>query len=162
MEKDLTERLSAEFGAKQYDKGVIIARDRVFEVARYLRDEAGFDFLRDITSVDWLGRRGEHGYVVPPEMTGRFDVIYQFANVENAARCCLKTSIDDGQTIRSLVSLYPSANYLEREVFDLMGIVFDEHPDLRRILLSDDWEGHPLRKDYPVSGYEMWNWEAHR
>lgn len=124
----------------------------IFEQAKKLRDEEGFRFLRDICAIDWLGKRSGK----------RFDVNYVFANFETKESRTLKAQVDDGESLPSLVELFPSAEFMEREVFDLMGMKFENHPDLRRILLSYDWEGYPLRKDYPVSGYEMWDWEAHR
>ncbi|MEK8022498.1 MAG: NADH-quinone oxidoreductase subunit C [Candidatus Hydrogenedentota bacterium] len=149
--------LAGRLGADSYDRGIIVAPELLTDTVRRLRAEENFDYLRDITAVDWLGRRNVHGTT-----TKRFDLCYQFTGARAKASLTLKTHVDPGESIESLVPLFPSAEFLEREVFDLFGIVFRNHPDLRRILLSDDWEGHPLRKDYPVSGYDMWDWRAHR
>lgn len=163
--KELSEELAKRFGAKPYSNGFVVPREKVYDLILFLRDSRGFNYLRDVTSVDWLGKRGQYGLVVEPELEARFDLIYQVAQLNDSgdgATLAVKTSIDDSQTIKSICSIYPAANFFEREVYDLMGVKFTDHPDLRRILLSDDWEGHPLRKDYPVSGYDMWDWEAHR
>lgn len=101
-----------------------------------------FDFLADITCVD--------RYPVEP----RFEVVYQLLSLQNATRLRLKVRLPgDNPRVDSLTGLWSGANWFEREVFDLFGIQFSGHPNLRRILMPDDWQGHPLRKDYPVEGY---------
>lgn len=100
---------------------------------------AGFNQLVDLTAVDWPDRAG-----------GRFDVVVQLRAVPDGRRMRL-VSRTDGR-LPSLTALWPAADWAEREVFDLFGVVFDGHPDLRRILLPDDWQGHPLRRDYPIRG----------
>lgn len=157
MEDALIADLGARFEATAYERGVIVDAPRLPVLLRHLKVDAGFDFLRDITAVDWLEGRG-YGAAT----SKRFDLIFQLASLKTGRALSVKTWLEDGETVPSSVPLWPSANFLEREVWDLMGIRFSGHPDLRRILLSDDWEGHPLRKDYPVTGYDMWNWEAHR
>ncbi len=149
--------LAARFEAVPYDRGVVVDSSRLPLLLHHLHADAGFNYLRDITAVDWVNGRG---YAAPT--TRRFDLIYQLTSLRSNLTLSVKTWLDDGESVPSAVPLWPSAGVLEREVWDLMGIRFTGHPDLRRILLSDDWEGHPLRKDYPVTGYDMWNWEAHR
>ena len=119
------------------------ARDLV-EVARFLHDDPGmaFDHLTDICSADY------------PDDRERFEVIYHFLSLPHHARIRLKARVsEENPTINTITPIWKGANFLEREVFDLMGITFDGHPDLRRILLPDDYEeGHPLRKDFPTEG----------
>jgi NADH-quinone oxidoreductase subunit C len=101
-----------------------------------------FNFLSDVTCVDW--------YPAEP----RFEVVYHLLSIPNKERVRLKVRLNSGSpAIESLTSVWPGANYFEREVFDLFGVRFTGHPYLRRILMPEDWEGHPLRKDYPVEGY---------
>ena len=114
------------------------------EACALLRDDAGcaFNFLSDITCVDW--------YPAEP----RFEVVYHLLSISKKERVRLKVRLDSaGPVVESLTPLWPGANYFEREVFDLFGIRFTGHPYLRRLLMPEDWEGHPLRKDYPVEGY---------
>ncbi len=107
-------------------------------VMRFLRDEADFDMLMDLTAVDYLGQ------------TPRFEVVYHLYATGTNQRVRIKVRVaEEAAEIASVVGLYVSANWMEREVFDLSGIRFDGHPDLRRILLYDEFEGYPLRKDYP-------------
>ncbi len=113
-------------------------------VCEFLRDEPGltFKFLSDITAVD----------LYPNEP--RFEVVYHLLSLQTAARLRLKVRTSgENPRVDSLVPVYPCADAFEREVFDLFGIQFAGHPYLRRILLPEDWEGHPLRKDYPTEGY---------
>jgi len=123
------------------DHGDATARvdaERIEDVMRFLRDEADFDMLMDLTAVDYLG------------CTPRFEVVYHLYATGPNQRLRIKARVaEEAPEIASLVLLYPSANWMEREVFDLYGIRFAGHPDLRRILLYDEFEGHPLRKDYP-------------
>lgn len=118
-----------------------VPADQLVDVVRALRETAdlGFTFLADVTAVDWW----------PKEP--RFEVVYHLASVEQVHRLRLKVRLSSGAAhIPTLKDLWPSADWLEREVWDLFGIVFDGHGDLRRLLMPDEWEGHPLRKDYPV------------
>jgi NADH-quinone oxidoreductase subunit C len=101
-----------------------------------------YNALADITCVDWYPREP------------RFEVVYQLFSTANKRYLRLKVKLQgEDANVDSLTPLWPGANFFEREVFDLFGVRFDEHPDLRRIMMPDDWEGHPLRKDYPVEGY---------
>jgi NADH-quinone oxidoreductase subunit C len=117
------------------------------DVCALLRDDANvaMNFLTDLTVVDMLKLR----------TSPRFDVVAQIYSLPNRVRLRIKAGIDDGQTVPSLVPLWNGANWLEREAYDMFGIVFEGHPGLKRILLPDDWEdGHPLRKDYPLRGWK--------
>lgn len=128
---------------------IVVAPDRIQDVCRALRDapELRYDFLADLTAVDWEER-------VP-----RFDVVYHLLSIQTRAVIRLKARVgDEGEEhphIGSVTAIWPTANWYEREVWDLMGIVFDEHPDLRRIQMPDDWTSHPLRKDYPLTGITL-------
>jgi NADH-quinone oxidoreductase subunit C len=125
------------------DWTAIVAAPRLPEVALHLRDTAGaaFDYCSDVTAVDWLGRPGE-----------RFDVVYCLYSTALRHRVRVKVRVDDGQAVPSVSGVWRSANWLEREVWDMFGIRFDGHPDLRRMLMPEDWQGHPQRKDYPLEG----------
>ena len=121
-----------------------VAPSLIVEVCQFLRDdrELQFNMLADLTAVD--------RYPVEP----RFEIIYQLLSIPAGRRVRLKAAVPGtNPRIASVTGLWPGANMLEREVFDLFGVRFEGHPDLRRLLMPDDWEGHPLRKDYPVEGY---------
>ena len=111
----------------------------------FLRDdpELHFNFLSDLTSLDLFDKD-----------TTRFEVNYHLLSHKNRARLRIKTRVREGEKVPSLTSVWPTSNWHEREVYDLMGIEFENHPDLRRILTPDGWIGHPLRKDYPLT-YEQ-------
>jgi NADH-quinone oxidoreductase subunit C len=98
-----------------------------------------------------------------PERRPRFDVVYNLYSVSKSHRIRLKVRVDDGESVPSVTSVWSTANWHEREVFDMFGIRFDGHPDLRRILMPEDWEGHPLRKDFPLTKEEvMFNYNKDR
>ncbi len=138
----------------------------------HLRDEEGFNFLSDITPVDYLGWgklevAGYYGTAqgrdlspesaqglarTPEPKPARFAVNYHLLSIPGAQVVRVQVWLGDGQSVQSVVEVWPTADWHEREAFDLMGIVFDGHPNLTRILMEDDWEGHPLRKDYPIGG----------
>lgn len=123
---------------------IYIDRAYIREACLLLRDnpEFPFNFLSDVTCVDWY----------PSEP--RFEVIYQLLSISRKERVRLKVRLDGSSpVVESLTAVWPGANYFEREVFDLFGIRFTGHPYLRRLLMPEDWEGNPLRKDYPVEGY---------
>ena len=104
--------------------------------------QAGYNFLEDVTAVDWFP-------AVP-----RFQISYHIVSHPHKERIRLRVMIDEASaSLDSVTPVWPSADYYEREVFDLFGVRFDGHPNLRRIMMPDDWSGHPLRKDYPVEGY---------
>ena len=136
----------AVLGAKfdRNELSIYVARDAVREACAILRDtpELAYNFLCDVTCVDWY----------PSEP--RFEVIYHLLSIGRKQRVRLKVQLAAGDVhVESVTSVWPAANYFEREVFDLFGIHFDGHPYLRRIMMPEDWQGHPLRKDYPVEGY---------
>jgi len=131
----------------KYDRDemtIYVERGSVREACALLKEDPAcpFNFLSDITCVDWYPREP------------RFEVVYHLLSHAKKERVRLKVRLDGGSpAVESLTSVWPGANYFEREVFDLFGIRFTGHPYLRRILMPEDWEGHPLRKDYPVEGY---------
>jgi NADH-quinone oxidoreductase subunit C len=133
--------------AAKYDRDeltISIERSFLREVCALLRDQAECrcNFLSDVTCVDWY----------PSEP--RFEVVYQLLSIPNKERVRLKVRLNDSSpVVESVTSVWPAANFFEREIFDLFGIRFSGHPYLRRIQMPEDWEGHPLRKDYPVEGY---------
>jgi NADH-quinone oxidoreductase subunit C len=120
---------------------VTVKKEDVVEVCRFLRDTLRYNMLTDVTAVDYLGK------------DPRFMMVYNLYAIPTKERLRVKAPVSEGDcTIDSMTALWNSANWLEREVWDLMGIEFKGHPDLRRILMTDDWVGHPLRKDYPLQG----------
>jgi NADH-quinone oxidoreductase subunit C len=125
------------------DWTVIAARERLLEVATFLRDaEVGrFDYCSDVTAVDWPMRAGE-----------RFDIVYCLYSTTTRQRVRVKVRAAEGQAVASVAGVWASANWLEREVYDMFGVSFAGHPDLRRILMPEEWQGHPQRKDYPLEG----------
>jgi NADH-quinone oxidoreductase subunit C len=127
------------------DLTVTLRRERLVEALTFLRDDPalGFDLLSDLTSADW------------PERDERFDVVYQLTSTVHGRFLRIKTRVRDGEACPTATGVWPGAAWMEREVYDLMGIPFEGHPDLRRILCPDDWEGHPLRKEYPLGREEI-------
>jgi NADH-quinone oxidoreductase subunit C len=124
-----------------------VRSDLLRDVCAFLRDhpQMGFSFLTDVTAVDMLRLRTEP----------RFDVVALLYSISHRVRLRIKAGTNDGDPVPSLVPLWNGANWLEREVYDMFGIVFDGHPNLKRMLLADDWdEGFPLRKDYPLRGWK--------
>jgi NADH-quinone oxidoreductase subunit C len=152
---------------------VTIERERIREACEYARDELGFRMLSDLVATDYLnwGARGVSGYIgtssgrdlnfpmtqglqsMPALKPKRFTVSYHLLALRQPpTRVRFKVWADDGEPVPSVVSVWPTADWHEREQFDLMGIRFDGHPNLKRLIMDDDWEGHPLRKDYPQGG----------
>ncbi|MFB3922788.1 MAG: NADH-quinone oxidoreductase subunit C [Terriglobia bacterium] len=126
------------------EMAIYIRKDRLRAVCEFLRDtpELSFKYLSDVTAVD--------NYPSEP----RFEAVYHLYSIEHNQRLRLKVRLPgDDPRIDSVVPIWPAANAFEREVFDLFGIRFEGHPFLRRIMMPEDWEGHPLRKDYPTTGY---------
>jgi NADH-quinone oxidoreductase subunit C len=120
---------------------IFVSRDAWPAVARQLRDrpDLRFELLAELTAVDFWPR------------APRFELVSVLVSLEHHARLRVKVRVNaDDAHIGTVIGVWPAANWLEREVWDLFGIVFDGHPDLRRLLMPEDWEGHPLRKDYPV------------
>jgi NADH-quinone oxidoreductase subunit C len=132
-----------EAGSSTDQPTIVVPREALLEVSAALRDHPAlhFEFLADITAVDWYPREP------------RFEVVYILASVATSARKRLRLKVrvpGENPHLPSIAPVWPSAGWAEREVFDLFGIIFDGHQDLRRILMPEDWEGYPLRKDYPV------------
>jgi NADH-quinone oxidoreductase subunit C len=126
------------------DVAVTVSRDKLLEVAQFLRSDPGmdFDYIVHVSSVDW------------PDDEERFEVVWEFYSIRKRHRIRLKTRVPESDcVVDSLTNLWKGADFMEREVFDMMGIRFRNHPDLRRILMPDDYtEGYPLRKDFPLRG----------
>jgi NADH-quinone oxidoreductase subunit C len=121
----------------------VVRREDILQIGRFLKEEPdlAFDYLTLLSAVDLYPREP------------RFEVVYQLYSMKYRHRLRLKVRLpSEDPVVDSVVPLWPTANWHEREAYDLMGIQFKDHPDLRRILLPDDWEGHPLRKDYPLLG----------
>jgi NADH-quinone oxidoreductase subunit C len=152
---------------------LVVDPARLVEACTALRDEHGFDLLLDITATDYLGwgDAGVSGYYgtdggrdlnvpstqgygrLPEPKPARFSLSYHLLRVaDDSARVRVQVWLDDGDSVETVVPVWPTADWHEREAFDMMGIRFDGHPNLARILMDDDWEGHPLRKDYPIGG----------
>jgi NADH-quinone oxidoreductase subunit C len=152
---------------------VVVERERLVEACTHLRDDHGFNFLSDITPTDYLGwaGRGVAGYLgtangrmltptsaqghqrLPETKPARFCVNYHLLALrEDAPRLRVQVWVEDGEPVPSVIRVWPTADWHEREAWDMMGIRFEGHPNLARILMDDDWEGHPLRKDYPLGG----------
>ena len=124
------------------DDTALIDRKGIRDVAKFLRDDAamGFDFLMDVTAVDY------------PQDEARFEVVYHFYSLKHNHRVRIKARVsEEYPTIDSLTDLWPAADWYEREVWDMFGVKFNGHPNLKRILMYEGFEGHPLRKDYPVN-----------
>lgn len=120
-----------------------VAPDRLIETVRYLRDDPSCLFVNftDLTAVDY------------PTRVPRFDVVTHLLSPKHNRRIRVKVGVDEDQPVASLMELYPGANWFEREAYDLFGIIFAGHPDLRRILTDYGFSGHPMRKDFPMTGY---------
>ncbi len=139
--------LETAFGAKPGEfRGqarVIVTPEHIVEVARNLRDKHGFDMLAALSAVDYW-----------PQREPRFHIVYEFKAVAKKLRLEVRVPLNgDEPELDSITSVYPNANWHERELWDMFGLKIKNHPDLRRILMPEDWVGHPLRKDYPL-GYE--------
>jgi NADH-quinone oxidoreductase subunit C len=144
-ESEVTARLVQEFGSQISEFStyvgqnfLIAAPEAVIRVLEYLKLEEDFEYLTDLTALDY------------PDRTERFELVYILYSFMSNERIRVKTRIAEGQKPQTATGIYRSANWLEREVFDMFGIDFAGHPDMRRILLPDDWRGHPLRKDHPI------------
>ncbi|PKM97888.1 MAG: NADH-quinone oxidoreductase subunit C [Elusimicrobia bacterium HGW-Elusimicrobia-3] len=121
------------------DETVAVKKEALADVAAFLRDELGFDMLMDLTAADYLPREP------------RYELVCHFYSTKHNYRLRLKCPVGGEQpALASLTPLWPGANWFEREVWDMYGIKFEGHPDLRRVLMYDGFEGHPLRKDYPL------------
>lgn len=134
-------------GSSSGEVWVVVAPDHAVEVLTVLRDEPGlaFDYLSDVTAVHWPGRD-----------EAEFDLVYQLYSIDNRTRFRVKVPLGQDQEPMSVVNLWPAAEWLEREVYDMFGIRFAGHPDQRRILNPEGFEGHPLRKEFPLQGRVRW------
>ena len=154
------QRLGDRVLADESDHGQLVLRidkGRLIEAATLLRDDPQlkFDHLADVTAVDYLLYNPEGG---PPGegRTPRFDVVYHLYSIGRGQRVRLKVGVEEDETtIASVTGIWASANWAERETYDLYGIEFAGHPNMTRILMPDDWQGHPLRKDYPLIEEEI-------
>ncbi len=156
------ETLQSEFGSKileikvpyqeqKQDKvdlpTVLVAKDSLITILKFLKESMGYSFLTDLTAID--------EELSPPVPGTRFVVVYHLFNIETKSRLRIKVALADQEESPSVTALWSGANWAEREVFDMYGIRFNGHPDLRRILMDQRFEGHPLRKDYPLRGYQV-------
>ena len=125
------------------DWTVVVALEQLSAALRHLRDapDAAFDCCSDVTATDW-----------PPRQEARFDLIYCLYSTRHRQRVRVKARAGETQAVPSATEIWPAANWLEREVYDMFGVNFTGHPDRRRILMPDDWQGFPQRKDYPLEG----------
>lgn len=123
---------------------VKVDKEKLIEFMKLLKndDDLMFDLISDVTAVDY------------PERTPRFDVVYHIFSIKNSQRIRIKVPVADGDGVESVTSIWRGAEWLEREVYDMFGITFYNHPDLRRILMEEDFKYHPLRKDFPLEGIE--------
>jgi NADH-quinone oxidoreductase subunit C len=120
---------------------ITVARENIVAATQAVR-QAGYNFFEDVTAVDWY----------PSEP--RFQIVYHILSLSRKERVRLIVRLDsDSASLDSITPVWPAANFYEREIFDLFGVHFGGHPNLRRIMMPEDWNGHPLRKDYPVEGY---------
>ena len=145
LDNDLVKRYRARFGdalreavEDRKQAILVVERERLEEIARYTREEEQFDLLSDLTAVDW------------PKREKRFDVVLNLYSFAHNARLRLKVQAGAGESVASVSGVWPTANWLEREVYDMFGIDFAGHPELKRILLPEEWQGYPLRKDYDI------------
>jgi NADH-quinone oxidoreductase subunit C len=145
LDNELVKRYRGRFGEGLREAWVdrkqailVVSREQWLEIAQYTRDDEGFDLLTDLTAVDW------------PKREKRFDLILNLYSFAKNERLRLKTQVGDGESAASMVSVWPTADWLEREVYDMFGITFEGHPNLKRLLLPEEWQGFPLRKDYDI------------
>jgi NADH-quinone oxidoreductase subunit C len=145
LDNELVQRLRQRFGdaigeatIDRKQAMVLVDAGRVREIALACHDDEKFEMLVDLTAVDW------------PKRERRFDVVWNLYSMTKNERLRLKAHVAVGGSVPSVASVWAGADWLERECFDLFGIVFEGHPDLRRILLPEEWQGHPLRKDYDI------------
>lgn len=139
----LSKRFDAQSSQFQGETSLIVKPTDIIDVCRLLRDELGFEMLEDETAVDYW-----------PVVSPRFHLIYQVYSYKKNIRICLRVPLDgNAPALPTIEGVYPNANWHEREIWDLFGIRFEDHSDLRRLMMPQDWEGYPLRKDYPL-GYE--------
>ena len=145
LDNDLVKRYEAKFGPAILEAWIdrkqailVVARELLAEIAIHSRDAEKFDWLSDLTAVDW------------PKREKRFDVVLNMYSMEKNERLRLKAHAAADERVPSVQGIWSTANWMEREVYDMFGVVFEGHPGLTRILLPDEWQGHPLRKDYDI------------
>src|ERR1700694_995790 len=145
LDNDLVKRYKEKFGPAILEAWtdrkqaiLVVARELLAEIAIYSRDDEKFDWLSDLTAVDW------------PKREKRFDIVLNMYSFEKNERLRLKVHASADERVPSVQGIWSTANWMEREVYDMFGVVFEGHPDLKRILLPDEWQGHPLRKDYDI------------
>jgi NADH-quinone oxidoreductase subunit C len=145
LDNDLVKRYKARFGTAITEAWLdrkqailVVAADRLLEIAQYTRDEEAFDLLVDLTAVDW------------PKREKRFDLVLFLYSFSKNERFRIKALLGENEPAPSMESIWPTANWLEREVYDMFGIVFEGHSNLKRLLLPEEWQGYPLRKDYDI------------
>jgi NADH-quinone oxidoreductase subunit C len=145
LDNDLVKRYKERFGKAIREAWIdrkqailVVAREQLVEIATYSRDEEKFDWLSDLTAVDW------------PKREQRFDIVLNMYSFEKNERLRLKAHTSADERVPSVQGVWATANWEEREVYDMFGVVFEGHPDLKRILLPDEWQGYPLRKDYDI------------
>ena len=146
IQKKLTNRFVGRSVQTLYENDeltIILSKAILLKVLSFLKDDKDFQFkqLIDICGVDY------------PDRLDRFEIVYHLLSISLNQRVRVKLSVNDEETVPSIVTIYDAANWYEREVWDLFGIIFTDHPDLRRILTDYGFEGHPLRKDFPLSGF---------
>ena len=129
------------------EETIVLLSEHLVTVCVYLLKNQQYSFLSSVTAVDWLEREP------------RFDVVYHLLSISNQSELRLKVRVgqpgEDHPSVPTVSGVWPGANWYEREVYDLFGIIFSGHPDLRRILMPMDWTTHPLRKDYPLTGFDL-------
>ncbi len=145
LDNDLVKRYKDKFGpaileawTDRKQSILVVARELLAEIALYSRDDEKFDWLSDLTAVDW------------PKREKRFDIVLNMYSFEKNERLRLKARSSAEERVPSVQGIWSTANWMEREVYDMFGVVFEGHPDLKRILLPDEWQGYPLRKDYDI------------
>ena len=145
LENDLVKRYKARFGGAILEAWLdrkqailVTSPDRLLEIAQYTRDEEKFDYLVDLTAVDW------------PKREKRFDLVLILYSFPKNERLRIKAPLGEDEPVPSVESVWPTANWLEREIYDMFGIVFEGHSNLKRLLLPEEWQGYPLRKDYDI------------
>ena len=146
-DSELSRQLKGQFGedilevASYRDQNFVVVKpDSAIPLLEYLKSDAGFDYLVDLTAVHW-----------PKREAAQFDLVYILYSFSRNERLRIKARFADGYKPATAVNVHTTANWLERECFDMFGIRFEGHPDLRRILMPDEWTGHPLRKDYGIT-----------
>ena len=145
LDNELVKRYRARFGEALREAWtdrkqaiLVVSLDHLLEAAQFTRDDEQFDLLTDLTAVDW------------PKREKRFDLVLNLYAFSKNERLRIKAQVGEGEPAPSVTGIWPTADWLEREVYDMFGIVFSGHPNLKRLLLPEEWEGFPLRKDYDI------------